>query len=1264
MQARILGPFQLDEGGRRIPVEGARQRAVLVSLVLHANEVVPSEQLLMDLWGEDSPRSAANSLQAAISRLRRALPAGRLVTRAPGYALRIFPEELDVSQFDQLVTEGREALTAGAPDQAARTLRQALSLWRGPALADFRYEPFAQAEIVRLEELHLTCLEERIEADLALGSAGVLVAELRRLISDHPVRERLRGQLMHALYRDGRQAEALEVYREFRDVLRDELGLDPSPQLRELETAILRHDSLASPVPVTEGPLARRPVTVVCVLLRVVSSLGAALDPEAYEIVNEQSVAGLTTVLEQYGGKLAISASDRLIGVFGAASVHEDDALRAVRASLEARRVLGTETAVLLQRYGVSLACRIGVATGEALVGGSVPLGSAGNVGAEAVLLAEAAEPGQVLIGQQTQELAAAAIETDTAGPGRFVLRSAAEAVRPLAVRLDGPLVGRDAELRQLVAACTVASQERVTTLVTVIGEAGLGKTRLIYELARQLGAEVNVLTGRCLPYGEGITFWPLREVIRQAGGGQDSPGAIEAMLHGQADAAEVAARLSFALGPGNQGRLDAAEIFWAARRLLETLAQSQPLVVVFEDLHWAESTFLDLVESLAVQPGRSPVVLVCVARPELLEQRPAWAAGTPRTVAIELTPLAADSAAALLDSVTDDQRIPPSTRAQLLETAAGNPLYLEQLAASLSEQAGSETRPVLPPTIQALLGARLQRLGPGASSVLARAAIVGKDFGAQAVRELLPPEARGPLSRNLQTLVAKGLVQHEPSGRRPGVEYSFRHILIQEAAYRAIPKSLRGELHHRFADWLEYVLWEPATERPEILGYHLEQSVRYLSELRPAEAQSSPLPRRAASHLETAGRAAHDRDDALAAVNLFVRAAALLPRDDPALARLYTSLGAALTETGQLEKAMTTLDDAQRIAAANGDEGQRAHARAQALTSDLELAPNKAAEEIAQALPALRRQFVRDADELGLCRVMQLQAAMHWIHARSAAAEDAWQRAAEYARRASDRRQLAEILGWLASAALWGPTPAAEGVRRCQSYLDEIGNHPHGQTVILRHMAGLYAMQDQVAMAQATLSRAKSHLDLLGPIMTATETEPAAFIAMLAGDLVTAEMHLRLGYESLSQMGEKGFLSTIAAVLARVIVAQGEERHAEASQLIQISLDAAAGEDLSAQIIGQGLSARILADSGRHAEAVALGSSAAALAAETDLLNQQADALLDLAHALARSGRIADAHAEATQAFDLYQRKGNLPGTRESLGYLIQYAHTRERTY
>ena len=256
-----------------------------------------------------------------------------------------------------------------------------------------------------------------------------------------------------------------------------------------------------------------------------------------------------------------------------------------------------------------------------------------------------------------------------------------------------------------------------------------------------------------------------------------------------------------------------------------------------------------------------------------------------------------------------------------------------------------------------------------------------------------------------------------------------------------------------------------------------------------------------------------------------------------------------------------------------------------------------------------------------------------------------------------NDRRQLTEILGWLASAALWGPTPAPEGIRRCEDYLDEIGNHPSGQAVILHHMAGLYAMQDDVATAHAMLNRAKTLLDTLGPTMTAAITQPAAFIAMLAGDPATAEAHLRLDYESLGRMGEREILATTAALLARAIAAQGQNRYDEAIQLITISREAGAGEDLSARIIGQGLEARILADRGRHAEAEELACSAVALAAQTDLLSQHADALLDLAHVLAAAGRGPAAHAAATQALDLYQRKGNLPGARESLRYLARYA-------
>jgi DNA-binding SARP family transcriptional activator/predicted ATPase len=1258
MLVRILGPFQLEDGGRQITVGGIRQRAVLADLVLNANEVMSREQLLVELWGEDAPPSAANALQAAISRLRRVLPAGRLITAPPGYMLRLFPAELDVGQFEQLIFEGRDALAGGAAAEAVQLLDQAMMLWRGHPLTDFRYEPFAQAEIARLEELRLACLEERNEANLALGSAGALTAELGRMVTDHPLRERLRGQLMLALYRSGRQADALEAYRQFRSTLMEELGLEPSSALRELQAAILHHDPVLAPGPATSGASqARRPVTVLCVALQIAPGSGVALDPEAHGVVNEHMVSGLTAVLERHGGKLAASDSEHLMGVFGVATLHEDDALRAARASLEARDALTAEAGVLPRHYGASLAYRFGLATGEALVGGPGALGFAGDVGVRAVMLAEAAGPGEILISQQTQQLAAGAIETDSAGPGRFLLRSAPAGLRPLAVRLDAPLVGRGEEMRRLETAYARATRERVTMTVTVIGEAGLGKTRLVQEFAAGLSGEAHVLTGRCLPYGEGITFWPLREVIRQAGSGDDSPDRIKALLAEEADAPAVAEQLHRALGSGSQGRTAATEIFWAARRFLEALARRRPLLVLFEDLHWAEPTLLDLLESLAIQPGRSPIVIVCIARPELLDQRPAWAAEAEadRSVSIQLAPLGEDPAAALLDSLSAGHRIASSTRARLIDTAGGNPLYLEQLAVSLSEQSGSDIRPALPPTIEALLSARLQRLGPGASSVLVRAAIVGKDFGERDIRELLPVEARAPLSRNLQTLVAKGLVLRGPPSRSPHEVYSFRHNLIQEAAYRSIPKSLRAEWHHRYADWLEAAS-HPFPARTEILGYHLEQSVRYRTELWPADSESAALSHRAAGYLETAGYVAHDRGDDVAAVNLLDRAAALLSGDDPSLGRLYTSLGTALTEAGQFEKAGTALDHAQRVTAANGDKRQHAHARVETLLLHLKMSPDEAEMEIARALPELRHEFEASRDDRGICNTLQLEAALHWDHSRSAAAEYAWQRAADYARKVNDRRQLAHIVSWLASAALWGPTPVPEGIQRCKDYLDEIGNHPIGKAEILLNLAGLYAMQDDFSVAQATLSTAKSILETLGSTMIAAITLPAALIAMLAGDPATAERYLRLEYDSLYQMGERRFLATTAAYLARAIAAQGRSRYDEAIRLIAVSREAP-DEDLSTRAVGEGLYARILADQGRYREAEELARFAAGLAAQTDFLSEHADTLLELSHVLAAARQVSEAHSVATQALDLYQRKGNLPGARESLRYLTQSA-------
>jgi hypothetical protein len=320
-------------------------------------------------------------------------------------------------------------------------------------------------------------------------------------------------------------------------------------------------------------------------------------------------------------------------------------------------------------------------------------------------------------------------------------------------------------------------------------------------------------------------------------------------------------------------------------------------------------------------------------------------------------------------------------------------------------------------------------------------------------------------------------------------------------------------------------------------------------------------------------------------------------------------------------------------------------------------MSPAGAELEIARVLPGLRREFEASQDDLGICRALQLEGALHWNHARSGAAEDAWLRAADYARKVNDPRWLADIACWLASAALWGPTPAPEGIKRCQDYLDEIGNHPIGKAEILMNLAGLYAMQDDFPSADKNLRTAKCLLEPLGPTMTAAITQQAALIAMLDSDPATAESHLRSQYESFNSMGERRFLATTAATLARAVAAQGPSRYDEAIELINLSQDAVADGDLSPQAIARGLHARILADRGSHREAEKLARSAVALSAQTDLLSERADTLLELSHVLAAAGQASAAHSAATEALDLYQLKGNLPGTRESLRYLTQSA-------
>ena len=545
-----------------------------------------------------------------------------LITRAPGYMLRVEPDELDADRFERLLGDGRAAAKAPDPATAAATLRQALDVWRGPALADFAYDPFAQAEIARLEELRLEALEDRIEADLALGGAADLVGELEALISNNPLRERLPGQLMLALYRAGRQADALEVFNATRTALDEELGLAPSPQLQRLQAAILRQEPALevsietttrrqAPEPDAAASEVRKTVTVM--MARRPSVRG--LDPEALSHEDKLYSAHLTRTVERYGGRIASSLGDEVMAVFGVPHAHEDDAFRAVSAAFEIR------DSPVADAIASGTEPRVGIATGEVLASGSGAgvLSVIGDPVTAAGELKDAAAAGEILIGENTARLIRGSaegepVETEAGRAWRVLeLRRG----RPAVGSLKAPLVGRSAELGRLREAFARVRSDGALHLFTILGTAGIGKSRLAQEFAAEAAEQATVAIGRCVPYGEGITFWSLREIVAElTAGGR----AGESLTEGH-EARRLAESLLEGIG-GSETSLEREEIFWATRSLFATLARARPLLVFFEDVHWAEPTFLDLVEYLAERTRGAPIMLVCIARPELLEQR------------------------------------------------------------------------------------------------------------------------------------------------------------------------------------------------------------------------------------------------------------------------------------------------------------------------------------------------------------------------------------------------------------------------------------------------------------------------------------------------------------------------------------------------------------------------------------------------------------------------------------------------------------------
>ncbi len=646
LEFRILGPLEAYASGRQLRLGGVKQRSVLAILLLHANEVVASGSLIDQLWDDAPPETAPSALQVYVARLRKLLEPGGasadsvIRTRAPGYLIALEPDQLDLDRFERLVEEGRRAVREARAEDAAAGLRAALALWRGPPLADLASEPFARGQTARLEELRAAALEERIEADLALGRHAELVGELHALVADHPFRERLRAQLMLALYRSGRQAEALGAYQETRRVLVEQLGIEPGLQLRELEAAILRQEP-ALVLPSTAMPelarpqlsdlpagdrlepgsadrsgLTRKTVTLVVAEAAVTNAREGGLDPEVRRGVLGRYAETVSSVLPRYGGSIAHSRGGTLIAVFGVPTLHEDDALRAVRAAVELREAavrLGVE---LEQERGMELDVRFGIDTGEVVAGDPTLAGElvSGEVLTVAGRLAQSAGPGEILMGDSTSRLVRDVVRAESTGslpssathelPVWRLLEVAAPG-EPGLDRLGASFVGRERELLLLDGALERARAERACHVFTVLGSPGVGKSRLVHEFTDGLGAEALVLRGRCLAYGESA-FWPAIEIVRQAAGITPEDGAQEArakiaarLRQGEAEEGEITTPLVALIGLAD-ALADSREAFSAFRRLLEELARERPLVVVVDDLHWAQLSLLDLLEFVA----------------------------------------------------------------------------------------------------------------------------------------------------------------------------------------------------------------------------------------------------------------------------------------------------------------------------------------------------------------------------------------------------------------------------------------------------------------------------------------------------------------------------------------------------------------------------------------------------------------------------------------------------------------------------------------
>jgi len=1008
-------------------------------------------------------------------------------------------------------------------------------------------------------------------------------------------------------------------------------------------------------------------VTVVFCDVTGSTAMGERLDPESLRRVMSRYFAEMRTALERHGGTVEKFIGDAVMAVFGVPAIHEDDALRAVRAAAEMREVLGVLNKELERDHGVSLLVRIGVNTGEVVAGDrsdTLVTGDAVNVAAR---LEQAAEPGTVLIGEETFRLVRDAVAVEPVPPlevkGKseplvaFRVVEVTAGVAGVARRLDSPMVGREREFARLRQTFEAAIADRSCQLFTILGTPGVGKSRLVEEFLGSLG-ESTVLRGRCLPYGEGITFFPVGEVVKEAARLEDfdAPEEIErkicAVLGTDGQACSTLAQL-FAAAEHDSS---VEETFWAVRSFLEAVAQTTPLAVVFDDIHWGEPTFLDLIEHIADWAREAPILVLCLARPELLDVRAGWGGGKFNATTILLEPLSDGECGDLIGNLLGRAALPEEARDRILAAAEGTPLFVEEMLSMLIDDGlvarvddrwvatGTLSDLRVPPTIQALLAARLDQFTGDERAAIQRAAVCGKQFHVGAVAALLDADG-GEVRPILMSLVRRDLIRPDRSSLAGQDAFRFRHQLIRDAAYEAAPKALRAELHERFAHWLEEVGEGRVEEFEEILAYHLEQAHRLLSELGPLDETGHDLGVRAAARYAASARRASERSDHRAAATLYRHAADLLPEGDPARPRTLYELGRASARSLEPRVAFAALDEAVAAAAGSGQRGiewmakiDRGHARL--LFDPLGFT----ADDLRAEAAAARAELEAGGDDEALAIVWIALAVVEWMPCRFDAAREAAIQAVEHARRTRNRPLLMDAITLQVGAELLGSTTPSEGRPLLDAVTAEFGAEGEIGHASLIQEACFAAMTGDFDDARRRIRESEALAERFGAeFWVSGSYEFGGHVEMMAGDPAAGERLYRKEYEFHRRLGDDAHASTSAAYLALALALL--RRSDDAEEMATIARMIGADDDLATQASARSAQALARSARGEQEEARRLAREAVDLYAGAQSPWFQGDSLMTLAKVAHAAGAPKDAVEAARAALAAYERKGNEPG-------------------